>query len=76
MTEYDKLSEEEKTDLHKKFLEDPDSFYEKAENDQLINTLQKNYKERFLTMTRLMKLNLMFSRAKITLNEVPSNIND
>ena len=76
MTEYDKLSEEEKTNLHKRFLEDPDSFYEKAATDQLRNALQKNYKERFLAMTRLMKLNLLLSKAKITHTKFTSNSND
>jgi len=35
MKEYEKLSPEEKEDLYKKFLQDPDSFYKKAEEDQI-----------------------------------------
>ncbi len=43
-----------------------DFLYEKAEMDQLRNALKRNYTERFLVMTRLMKMNEMFKRAKIT----------
>ena len=76
MTDYDQLSSEEKTMLHNNFLKDPDAFYKKAETDQMIKSLQKNYKERFLTMTRLMKLSLMLSKAKITYTKLPANNND
>jgi hypothetical protein len=65
MKEYLKLSEEERKDLHNNFLQDPDSFYEKAEMDQLRESLKRTHKERFLVMTNLMKMNLMFSKAKI-----------
>jgi len=40
--------------------------YEKAEIDQLKEALMRSYKERFLMMTTLMKMNDMFRRAKIT----------
>ena len=73
MKEYDQLTPQEKNDLHNNFLQEPDSFYEKAETDQMKKALKKNYKERFLTMTRLMKLSLMLSRAKITYNDLPEN---
>ena len=42
-----------------------DAFYEKAETDQLKAALKRSYKERFTVMTGLMKMNIMFSRAKI-----------
>lgn len=48
MKEYEKLSEEEREELHKQFLKDPDSFYNKASEDQLKKSLQMSYKERFL----------------------------
>lgn len=75
MKEYEKLSPEERTALHNDFLQDPDSFYRKAEEDQMKRNLQQNYKERFLTMTRLMKINLMLSKAKISYTKFPSNTN-
>jgi hypothetical protein len=76
MKEYEKLSPEERTILHNNFLKDPDAFYKKAEEDQMKKNLQQNYKERFLTMTRLMKLNLLLAKAKISLTKFPSNTGD
>ncbi len=76
MNDYNKLSPEEQAELYQKFLQDPDSFYEKAEIDQLKEALRKNYKERFLTMTRLMKMSLMLSKAKITHTPLSANKNE
>lgn len=42
-----------------------DADYEKAEIDQLKNALKRTHTERFLVMTRLMKMNIMFRKAKI-----------
>ena len=42
-----------------------DADYEKAEMDQLRAALKLNYTERFLVMTKLMKRNEMFRKAKI-----------
>ncbi|MDQ2753670.1 MAG: hypothetical protein M3R72_11675 [Bacteroidota bacterium] len=39
--------------------------YEKAELDLLRAALQKTHEERFRTMTKLMKLNIMLKKAKI-----------
>ena len=66
MKEYLKLSEEEREALHNNFLQEPDAFYEKAEMDQLRDALNRSHKERFLVMTRLMKMNIMFKNEKIT----------
>ena len=66
MKEYLKLSEEEREALHNNFLQEPDAFYEKAEMDQLRDALNRSHKERFLVMTRLMKMNIMFKNTKIT----------
>ncbi len=66
MKKYSQLTDDEQLALQKSFLQEPDSFYEKAETDQLKEALQRSYKERFLVMTRLMKLNNMLSKAKIT----------
>ena len=43
-----------------------DLLYEKAEMDLLRDALKRTHKERFLVMTRLMKMNSMFRNAKIT----------
>ncbi len=72
MKEYIKLSDKEKEALHNNFLQEPDAFYEKAEMDQLKATLKLSYKERFLAMTRLMKMSIMFKKAKITHQPFPS----
>lgn len=66
MKEYILLDEDERLALEKNFLEDPDSFYKKAEEDRIKGDLKKSYTERFLTMTRLMKMGLMLAKAKIT----------
>lgn len=76
MKEYEKLSDQEREELHKQFLANPDSFYRKASEDQMKKNLQQNYTERFLTMTRLMKINLMFSKAKVYPAKFSSNTND
>lgn len=47
-------------------VNEPQPDYEKAEMDQLRDALKRTHKERFLMMTRLMKMNIMFRRAKIT----------
>jgi len=43
-----------------------DALYEKAEMDLLRDALKRTHKERFLMMTRLMKLNIMLKSAKVT----------
>ena len=73
MKEYSQLSEEEQKALYNQFLQEPDSFYEKAEMDQLREALKKSYTERFLTMTRLMKMGIMLSREKIITPSFPSS---
>lgn len=72
MKKYEKTDAKEQPGVHQNFLHEPDAFYEKAEMDQLKEALKKNDKEKFLTMTRLMKLNIMLSKAKITYPEPPS----
>jgi hypothetical protein len=42
------------------------AYFEKAEMDQLRAALKRTYAERFLMMTKLMKRDIMFRRAKIT----------
>ena len=66
MKEYLMLSEEEREALYKNFLQEPDAFYQKAEDDLLKNALKLSYKERFLIMTRLMKREIMFKNAHIS----------
>lgn len=51
----------------KKFSEkEVDAFYEKAEMDLLRDALKKTDTERFLMMTKLMKMNIMLKNAKVT----------
>jgi hypothetical protein len=69
--EYLQLTEDERKDLENNFLREPDAFYEKAETDQLKEALKLSYTDRFLTMTRLMKMGFMLSKAKITHNNSP-----
>jgi hypothetical protein len=55
------------TEIKKIYSEaEMDAFYEKAEMDQLRAALKRTYKERFQMMTTLMKMDLLFRRAKIT----------
>lgn len=51
---------------NKNILEEPTADYEKAEMDSLKLALTRSYTERFLIMTRLMKMDMMFRNAKIT----------
>ena len=54
------------TSPNKYTTHEPQPDYEKAEMDLLRAALKKTYTERFKTMTTLMKMNIMFRRAKIT----------
>ena len=51
---------------NKNILKKPSADYEKAEMDSLKLALSRSYTERFLIMTRLMKMDMMFRKAKIT----------
>ena len=68
MNDYFKLSREEQIALEEKFCKDPDSFYQKEEENRLKENLKRSYTERFMIMTRLMKIGMMLSKAKITSN--------
>lgn len=46
-------------------IQEPSSDYEKAELDLLKTALKRSYTERFHTMTKLMKMNIMFRQAQI-----------
>ena len=46
-------------------VEEPTADYQKAENDLLKKALSSSYTERFHTMARLMKLNMILKSAKI-----------
>ena len=46
--------------------QDQDAFYEKVEMDQLRNSLNRSFKERFLMATTLYKIQQTLKRAKIT----------
>lgn len=49
----------------KHIIQEPASDYEKAEFDLLKSALKQSYTERFLTMTKLMKMSIMFRQAQI-----------
>jgi len=76
MKEYQEMTEQERKELEEQYLRDPDSFYKKAETDRLKEALKRTYKERFLVMTRLMKMGNMLSNARITKQASTPNTND
>lgn len=49
----------------KHIVQEPISDYEKATVDLLKTALKRSYTERFHTMTKLMKMNIMFRQANI-----------
>ena len=51
---------------NKNIFIEPSADYEKAEMDSLKLAISRSYTERFLIMTRLMKMDMMFRKAKIT----------
>ena len=51
---------------NKNILQEPQPDFEKAEMDLLRAALKRSYTERFKMMTTLMKMNIMFRKAKIT----------
>jgi hypothetical protein len=55
---------------NKNILQEPPPDFEKAEMDLLRAALKRSYTERFKMMTTLMKINMMFRRAKITHKEI------
>ena len=61
---------------NKNILEKPTPDFEKAEMDLLRNAQKHTYTERFLIMTSLMKMDMMFRKAKITYKPfiLPKNI--
>lgn len=63
--DYIKLTDKERESLHELFLKEPDAFYENAEDAQMQHSLHMTDKERFLAMTRLMKMTVMIKNAKI-----------
>jgi hypothetical protein len=46
--------------------EKQNAYFDKLEMDRLRTALKRTHAERFTMMTQLMKMNIMFSRAKIT----------
>lgn len=58
--------EKNKISIQDNILNEPVADYEKAEIDLLRDALNRSYTERFLMTTRLYKIQLTLSRAKIT----------
>lgn len=46
-------------------VEEPSSAYKKAEDDLLRKALSSSYTEKFHTMARLMKMNIILKSAKV-----------
>lgn len=51
--------------ISKNIVNEPEAGYKKAEDDLLKRALTTTYTERFHTMARLMKLNIILKSAKI-----------
>lgn len=47
-------------------VEEPHFSYGTSEEEQLLRALKRTHTERFQVMTKLMKMNIMFRKAKIT----------
>ena len=63
------MSDYEQPDIILNTMNEPtaeDALYEKAEMDLLRAALKRTHQERFLVMTSLMRMNIMFRNAKIT----------
>ncbi|MBI2731408.1 MAG: hypothetical protein HYX40_11785 [Sphingobacteriales bacterium] len=57
--------QENHTEDEKNIMQEPDAGYEKAETDLLLEGIKRSFEERFLMMTRLMKIGSMLKNAKI-----------
>jgi hypothetical protein len=53
-------------------VKEPSADYEKAKMDLLREALKRSYEERFHMMTNLMKMNIMFRKAKISHKKLSS----
>jgi hypothetical protein len=58
---------------NKNNLQEADGNYEKAELDLLREALHRSYKERFLVLTQLYKIQQTLSKAKITYRNSPDS---
>lgn len=47
-------------------VEEPHFLYGPSEEEQLLRALKRTHTERFQVMTKLMRMNIMLSKAKIT----------
>jgi hypothetical protein len=59
-----KLSPAAQKQLEEQFRADPDFFYQSLERERLREAKNKSARERFLEMTRLMKLNRLLQSAR------------
>ena len=50
---------------NKNIVQEPEANYKKAEDDMLKKALSTTYTERFHTMARLMRLNIILKSAKV-----------
>lgn len=61
-----KFSDNSKEENGSLKFQEPHFSYGPSEEEQLSHALRRTYTERFLVMTKLMKINMMFRKAKIT----------
>lgn len=63
----------EYTDRENNILNDPGEGYERAETNLLKDGINRTHEERFLMMTRLMKIGVMLKNAKIINKPSPNS---
>jgi hypothetical protein len=61
------------SEKNKNIVQDPDGGYEKAETDLLREALNRTYKERFLMLTQLYKIQETLKKAKISYRNSPDS---
>lgn len=60
------FSDKNKNEKESLKVEEPHFSYGPSEEEQLLRALKRTHTERFQVMTKLMKMNIMLSKAKIT----------
>ncbi len=60
------FSDNNKNEKESSKVEEPHFSYGPSEEEQLLRALKRTHTERFQVMTKLMKMNIMLSKAKIT----------
>ena len=66
-------SSNNKDELILQKIEEPHFSYGSSEDEQLLRALKRSHQQRFEVMTKLMRMNLMLRKAKITHYTPPSS---